>query len=630
MRELVRDYLEGSITRRTFMRRMSLAGFSTMAATSALQTLYPFTRAYAATTEEALKSVRPFSGRSGELLVAQLKEAGVKFLFLGNGSGLGSLCDALVDQPQMQVIQGIHEGQCASMADGYAKASGKFAFAMFSPRGLQHASSNMKNAMADRTPILFMTDGYGGETGVEVDAVEQFTKFRLYINDPATLSEWTSKAIRLSTTLPGGPTYLRAPRRVLEDQDVNSHIYDANVFDEPMSISPDPDLIDSAAKMLLEAERPIMHVGMEVTNAGGVQAVVALAEALGIPVIQEESWAADFPTTHPCYAGMTRQQMFSRLPGRPDVLLNLGGQSPPGHYPEELIPAKVIYGRVEQRGDELSGPEHLVITASVKEIAQALEESIKSQATTAQLRRLREPRLEATRMVRQKVRQSFETASRSRFDAVPLTWQRVGYELNEILDRDAVIVEEFGTNGPKCLNWFQFGGEEKTRIGRTTGSCLGWGVGASIGAKLARPNNQVVALQADGGFLFGQIESLWSMSRYDVPIILMVFNNRSYNETRTRMFRARHNGRQLQERVDMLSHLGNPDVNFVGLAGAFGIKGEQVATPDLLRPALQRAVKTTRDGRPYLVEVLIERTGAGAEITGFPEFSLAGSRTRNV
>jgi thiamine pyrophosphate-dependent acetolactate synthase large subunit-like protein len=322
--------------------------------------------------------------------------------------------------------------------------------------------------------------------------------------------------------------------------------------------------------------------------------------------------------------------MFSRIPGKPDVLLNLGGFTPPEHYPDELVPDKVIHARIEERGDRLTVPEHLAITASVRETAKALVESIKSQATTAQLRRLREPRLADLRLVKQKVRQSFEFASKRRFGAVPMTWQQVGFELNEVLDRDAVIVEEFGTNGPKCLNWFQFGGEEKTRIGRTTGSCLGWGVGASIGVKLAKPDNQVVALQADGGFLFGQIESLWTMSRYDVPIILVVFNNRSYNETRTRMLRARHNGRQYQEQVDMLSHLGNPDVDFVGLAGAFSIKGEQVATPDQLRPALQRAVKTTRDGRPYLVEVLIERTGAGAEIDTFPEFSLAESRNRNV
>ncbi len=630
MRELVRDYLEGSISRRTFMRRMSVAGFSTMAATSALQSLQPLSVAHAAVVDDTVQPLKPFSGRVGELLADQLKEAGVEFLFLGNGSGLGSLCDALVDRPQMKIIQGIHEGQCASIADGYAKASGKTAFAMFSPRGLQHASTNMKNAMADRTPIVFMTDSYDGEGPDDVEPVEHFTKFRVFVEDPASVSEWTAKAFRLAATLPGGTTYLRVPRSVLEVQKVSSHIYDAKAINAPMNLSPDPALIERAAKMLLEAERPVMHVGMEVTSAGAVPAVVEFADLIGLPVIQESSWSADFPTTHPCYVGMTRQVAFTRLPGPPDLLLNLGGKAPPMHYPRKLIPEKVIYARVENREGDHSPAEPLVITASVRETALALAESIRSQATAAQLRKLREPRVENIRKVVTGLRQSFEAASRRRWDVTPMAWQRVGYELNEVLDRDAYIVEEFGTNGPKVLSWFKFGEGDKTRIGRTTGDCLGWGVGASIGTKLARPDNQVVCLQADGGFLFGQIEALWSMSRYDVPIILVVFNNRSYNETRTRMFRAQHNGRQYQEQIDMLSHLGNPDVDFTGLAGAFGIKGEKVTTPDQLRPAFLRAVKATRDGRPYMVDVIVERSGSGAEVTNFPEFSLAGNRSRHV
>jgi acetolactate synthase-1/2/3 large subunit len=630
MRELVRDFLDGSISRRTFLRRMSLAGFSAMAAASVLDTLHPLSQAYAAQHHNDLKSLRPFTGRVGELLVEQLKAAGVEYLFLANGSGLGSLCDALVDHPEMRIIQSVFEGQSASMADGYAKASGKTAFAMFSPRGLQHASSNMYNAMSDRTPLVFMTDGYEGEDGKEVDRVEQFTKLRMNIEEPARLSEWTAKAFRLATTLPGGPTYLRAPRRVLFNQNVSSHVYDANIIDEPMNLSPDPDMVDRAAKILLEAKRPVLNVGMEVTASNGVAAVVELADLIGIPVMQEASWAADFPTIHPCYTGTTREQAHTRLPGPPDLLLNLGGTSPPGYFPDNLIPQKVIHARVEQRGPGLSVSDHLAITASVKETAQALTESIRSQATAAQLRRLREPRLEAIRKVVTGIQQSFEAAARRRWDSTPMTWQRVGYELNKALDDDAYIVEEFGTNGQKALTWFPQGGGAKTRIGRTTGSSLGWGVGASIGVKLARPDNQVACLSADGAFLFGQIESLWTMARYDIPIIIVIFNNLCYNETRTRMFRAEHNGRQYQENIDMLSHLGNPDTNFVGLAGAFGIKGERITTPDQLGPGFLRAVKATRDGRPYLVDVMIEREGAGAEISTFPEFSLARNRIRNV
>ena len=220
------------------------------------------------------------------------------------------------------------------------------------------------------------------------------------------------------------------------------------------------------------------------------------------------------------------------------------------------------------------------------------------------------------------MRESFEFAAKRRFDQSPLTWECVSFELNAALDRDAYVVEEFGTEGPKSLQWFPFAAGEKTKIGRTTGYSLGWGVGASIGTKLARPDNQVVCLQGDGGFLFGQSEALWTMSRYDIPIIVVIFNNRSYNETRGRMYAS--GGRQAETKKDMLSYLGDPNVDFVNIANAYNIKGEQVQNREQVKAAMARAIKATRDGRPYLIDALVERGESGAA-GWYPAYSLAKS-----
>jgi len=225
------------------------------------------------------------------------------------------------------------------------------------------------------------------------------------------------------------------------------------------------------------------------------------------------------------------------------------------------------------------------------------------------------------------MRESAESIARRQFDRVPLTWECLSFEINAALDRDAYVVEEFGTEGPKSLQWFPFAEGEKTKIGRTTGYSLGWGVGASIGVKLARPDNQVVCLQGDGGFLFGQSEALWTMSRYDVPIIVVIFNNRCYNETRARMYAQ--GGRQSELKKDMLSYLGDPNVDFVSIAGAYNIKGEQVQSREQIKAAMQRAVKSTRDGRPYLIDALVERGQSGAE-AWYPAYSVAKTRTRRV
>ena len=89
-------------------------------------------------------------------------------------------------------------------------------------------------------------------------------------------------------------------------------------------------------------------------------------------------------------------------------------------------------------------------------------------------------------------------------------------------------------------------------------------------------------------------------------------------------------GRQAQEQKDMLSYLGDPNVDYTQVANAFGIKGEQLSTPDQIRPAMERAIRATREGRPYLIDALIESSGAGADLEWYPGFSLADSRERQV
>jgi thiamine pyrophosphate-dependent acetolactate synthase large subunit-like protein len=201
-------------------------------------------------------------------------------------------------------------------------------------------------------------------------------------------------------------------------------------------------------------------------------------------------------------------------------------------------------------------------------------------------------------------------------------------ELDAALDPDALIVDELSTEKTKIFSYLRTRDGGRLRIGRSIQQALGWGVGLSIGAKLARLDQQVVSLVGDGAFLFGQCEALWSMARYEVPVITIVFNNRSYNEPRQRIMGKM--GKQGQTGKDMYCYLGSPDVDFVRLAEAFGIKGEVVADPGEIKTALARAIKATREGKPYLLDVLVERSGIGAESTWYPAYSVAQRRSRQV
>jgi benzoylformate decarboxylase len=201
------------------------------------------------------------------------------------------------------------------------------------------------------------------------------------------------------------------------------------------------------------------------------------------------------------------------------------------------------------------------------------------------------------------------------------------YELTQQMEQDAVVVEETGTEH-KTLSFFPCGDDAMMKIGRTEGRALGWGVGASAGVKLALPDRQVVSLQGDGGFLFGQTDSLWTMSRYDIPVMTVVLNNHTYEETRWQILNR--GGRAGQANRDYVCYLGDPDVDFTKLAAAYNIPGAVVSNSDELRPAIKRGLRTLKDGRPFMLDVRTRTLGAGATVSWYPDFSLANERRQKV
>ncbi|MGI8743922.1 MAG: thiamine pyrophosphate-binding protein [Bryobacteraceae bacterium] len=642
MRELVRRYLQKGLSRRGFVDRMVKSGFSVVAANSVLASLSPAC-GQDDSKGEAKPYTRTFRGTGGELLAEQLREAGVEYLFIGNGTGVSPLCDAIIDRPDMKIVLAVHEGLCVAMADGYSKASGKTAFAMVSRVGVPNATSNMYNAMKDRSSLVIASDhiesmASGRDSREDLDdtlePIKQFTKWRWNVDSSARIPEWTMKALKLASTPPGGPTFLMFPRDFLAAREVESDIFLPGTFDIAMSVRADSATIDKMARALIEAKSPLLRAGPDVWRSKAIPEIVALAELLAIPVTSGEERegfrvSCNFPTNHPLFLGGYSRIM--RYPRNVDLLLNMGGKLPdPGTgEPQIARSVKILDVRIEAADIGNDYPLYAGAAADVKQVAIDLVAAIKSLATAERLEKIRGTRLEQTRQFTARIRQARLQALKADWNKVPLTWERLSSDINDALERDAYIVSEFGTEGPKALKCFTFAEGEKTLIGRTSGSALGWGVGAAAGVKIARPDKQVICMQGDGGFLFGgQAMALWTMSRYQIPIVTVIYNNRSYNETRERAFAE--GGRQAQTGKDMLSYLGDPDVDFVKLAGAFGVAGEQVSTPDQIKPAMARATRATREGKPYLIDALVGRTGKGAESTWYPKLSVAAMRRSKV
>jgi len=632
MRKLVNELISGKISRRGFLAGMAAASFGPSAAKSALAAVEPLVPG-SPLPEGFARSV---TGTGADLMLSQMIETGAEYLFVSNGSGVGPICDALVDNPGLQLIQATQEGQVVSIADGYAKASGKTGYGMFSRVGLPHSSSNMYNSMKDRTPLVMFsdhadTDREGTDSHEDVDdwinAVAPYTKWRWTARQPERLAEWVRKAYKISRVLPGGPTHVRIPRDLLYQGGLTADIYSGQALHISMELQPDPREVERAAKYMLEAKSPLLYVGPEVGQMNARTALVELAELLAIPVTQHRSFYADFPNMHPLYLGELPavRSYLNLYPNPIDCFINFGARFPVRR--ESFVKGlPVIHASAEPMGIGRNTALASALLGRLDLTAKALVEAVKSMATPQQLKARTEERRAICAKHTAAVQRAREEAGRNSKGA-PVPWPRLMYELRRQMEKDAIVVEEVGTEH-KVLSYFPFGDDGMTKIGRTEGRALGWGVGASAGVKLARPDQQVVSLQGDGGFLFGQTDSLWTMSRYDIPVMTVILNNRCYEETRWQMIGR--GGRAAQARRDYVCHLGDPDVDFTKLAAAYNIPGAIVSSTDGLEPAIKRGLRTLKEGRPFMLDVRTRTLGAGADITWYPDYSVAEQRTRKV
>jgi thiamine pyrophosphate-dependent acetolactate synthase large subunit-like protein len=208
-----------------------------------------------------------------------------------------------------------------------------------------------------------------------------------------------------------------------------------------------------------------------------------------------------------------------------------------------------------------------------------------------------------------------------------ITMERLGIELESALDKETIFVTDC-ESGRIMDSMMNFGGADKTFVS-TSANILGWAQAAATGAQLARPNRPVVSAMGDGSAMFGGPQPLWSQARYKAPITNIVVNNRSYNNERNRIW-SFTGPQQFNSGKDMTCYNGSPDVDFAKAAAAYGVEGETVSDPAKIQEHLARAKRANIEGRPYLLDILVDRAGVGAASEWYPPYSIAAKRTRKA
>ena len=659
MRDLVARYLSQGISRRGFVGGLTKAGLTATAAQSVLTAVTSVNSGHAqgagpqagsapavpapapaAPAATAVAGVKPFQGTGGAAFAEQLIGCGVKYVFGNSASEDAQFYEALVDRPQLKYILTPHEGPGAAMAAGYIKASGEAAIVMQAAVvGMANAIGQMFNAFKEQTPLVvysYRTDQTrrAGRDGFEEVAnqeqmVQPITKYTWLARRPDMIPETVRRGFKAAWTPPYGPAYI-SWHSDYNDERVRTEIIAQELIDPRMRVRPNPDEIERAAKLLVEARMPLMVVGDEIYKAKAVGKAVKLAELLGMPVTQVRQLYANFPETHALWVGNVAGNSLNSLnyPKSTDVILNVGNKFQHSG-PAPIVPRGPKF--IDMRIDYASMGNVMVTEVPlVCDVGYGLDDLI------AAIEQLLTPALRQKAAERAlDVRKFGEWAKVARAQVVnnpdwnesPIIADRLTWEVAKFADPDAIIVHEAGSVALHSFDFDPNGGRE---LFFYYGAHLGSGVGTAAGVKLARPNQQVICLVGDGSFIFGPT-ALWNMARLELPVIVVVYNNHAYGGPHSRVIANVPGGRMVQTGQFVHDYLGSPDMNMAAIAKGFGVDGEVVESPGQLREALARARKATVEGKPYLIDAQVARKGvAWADKPWIPPIQVAALRQKKV
>ncbi|MGH2405468.1 MAG: thiamine pyrophosphate-dependent enzyme, partial [bacterium] len=568
-----------------------------------------------------------------------LKAYEIEYAALNPGATFRGLHDSIVNyggNSAPEIILCCHEEIAVAIAHGYGKARGRpMAAVVHDLVGLLHAQMATYIAWLDRAPLLLL--GATGPMAVEqrrpwIDwihtALVQGQAVREYVkwdDQPASLQsivESFIRAHRIATTDPQGPTYLCFDAALQEQRiDAPVAIPDLTRFAAPRPVQGDPAALDTAARWLVGAEHPVALADYVGRRPAGVRGLVDVAEALALPVIDVGS-RFNFPSTHPLDLTGAEDQLLDEA----DVVLALdvfdlqkaaGAVDRTSRQARSLIGpnAKVIHismndlmvhSWVHEQGR--LQPVDLAIAADTAVALPALAERCRALTdgddAAAERRRVRYARLEAWH---RKLRDAWREEAERMAGARPISMAHLANTLWSVVrDEPWTLVNRTLRGWTRRLwDW----AEHSQYVGALMGGGVGYGIGHALGAALARKESGAlcIGIQPDGDLLYTP-SALWTLAHHRVPLLVVMFNNRSYyNDEDHQILMARSRGRPV-ENAGIGLQIRDPSVDFGRLARSFGIYGGgPIEDPADLRPALEGAVRVVRqERRAALVDVITE------------------------
>ncbi|OGQ51687.1 MAG: hypothetical protein A2W66_12250 [Deltaproteobacteria bacterium RIFCSPLOWO2_02_56_12] len=539
---------------------------------------------------------------------------GIEYVFGLPGTSGQEFIGTIAEQERVRFILALHETCVVSMADGHARVTGRPSLAQVSTLpGTANSIGALYDAYRDRSPVIVTsthvdTRIMGRDSHTEgrdlVELTRQFTKWSWEVHRSDRIVEALNRAFKVASTPPKGPVYLSLPSNLLAEPVVGETAKAKRSRILPR-IAGYPEGIKEAASLLADARRPLIVAGSGVATAGATEELIRLAEMVVAPVVMEPRYSfLSFPTSHPYSFQIPERQVSFKLPvwGEPDLIFAVGCRliREYRYLSEPAIKPETCCVHIEEDPGEIGKvfPVDLGIIADAKSALSSLVEILPACLGRSDGSRQAERR-DCLKKAKEQTQVELEARVRDGWDATPIHPARLVSAMDKLLGRDALIVNESPTSKDIIMSKFSFT-PGRAYFSNSSGGYLGWGLGAAIGAQLASPNRRVVACLGDGSAMFG-IQGLWTLAKYRVPLLVIVFNNRAYMAVKNQF-------KGSEERIRLAAQLGadlvGPELNFARLAQCFGIFGQRVERPDEIEPALERALQ---ESGPAVVDVVISQ-----------------------
>jgi acetolactate synthase-1/2/3 large subunit len=524
-----------------------------------------------------------------QILARSLRRLHVDTFFYIMGGPMMAAETASVEEG-LRAIDVRHEQAAAMMAHAYCRVKNTLGVCMAaSGPGATNLITGVANAWADCAPLLAI----GGSAPLsqrgkgafqEMDQVAAFkpiTKWSEQVTDPRRVPEFVAMAARQALGGRPGPVYLDMPGDVLYRQvEEDEVVYpDATAADFRVRPRGDPALVEDACKLLAQAERPLILTGSGILWSGAEAELQQLVEQAGIPFYTTPQGRGVVPDDHELSFLTARSTAFREA----DLLLLIGTRINYviGHLSPPRFNASARLIQVDIDASEIghNHPADVGIVGDARAVLRQFLDALPSRVDAKRFAGWRQHLAQVEESKRAEAEKAMST------DQQPVHPLRLCKEVRDFLDRDAILV----VDGQEILN---YGRQSiptfvpRHRLNSGVFGTMGVGLPFGVGAKVAKPDNQVLVLHGDGSFGLNAME-LDTCSRFKIPVVTVVSLNGGWTADPNR----EKTGRELGY------------TQFHKMAEALGCHGEHVEDPAQIRPALQRAFKA--DG-PALVNVVTD------------------------